>query len=461
MAAANHLARYCPHGPSRKQREFLALQCDEALYGGAAGGGKSDALLMAALQGVHVPAYSAILFRRTFADLNLPEAIMDRSHLWFGGTDAHWEGHDKRWVFPSGARIGFGYLDGPRDHLRYQSAAFQFVGFDELSQFRERQYLYLFSRLRRTEQRIPMRQRGATNPGGEGHKWIQKRWAIPATGATEVIEHAGRVFVPALMRDNPGLDHEEYTRALAKLDRVTRDQLELGKWVLDTSGLVYRYDASQHKTWALPALPHGEHWNHYMAVDFGVVDACAWAVVAASRCEPTVYIVHVETSRGMTPTEVARRTNELIEQWDPDGIVGDAGGLGKGYIEEMRRQWAIPIVPADKADKVGHIKLLNGALEHSDLMVVGDCARPWEEEAEALLWGNEAQTKEHDGLDNHACDAVLYAWRRANRYVVAARDTDSQERAAAAQGMDYLERQAVNRANREISRIAWRTGRAH
>ena len=72
-------SRYSPTQPTPKQRAFLALDCLEALYGGAAGGGKSEALLMAALQYVHVPGYAAILFRRTYADLSLPGALMDLS----------------------------------------------------------------------------------------------------------------------------------------------------------------------------------------------------------------------------------------------------------------------------------------------------------------------------------------------------------------------------------------------
>ena len=77
-------APYCPEEPSITQRVFLRTYALEALFGGAAGGGKSSALLMAALQYIDVPQYSAILFRRTYADLALPGAIMDRFQLWTG-----------------------------------------------------------------------------------------------------------------------------------------------------------------------------------------------------------------------------------------------------------------------------------------------------------------------------------------------------------------------------------------
>ncbi len=124
---------WIPHEPTPKQAEFLLLPDREAFYGGAAGGGKSDALLMAALQYVEVPNYAAILFRRTFADLALPGALMDRSQEWLSGTEARWNERDKTWTFPSGATISFGYLEHENHKYRYQSAEFQFIGFDELT----------------------------------------------------------------------------------------------------------------------------------------------------------------------------------------------------------------------------------------------------------------------------------------------------------------------------------------
>ncbi len=121
------LNRYIPHEPTEKQALFLLHDhIPEILYGGSAGGGKSDALLMAALQYVDEPGYAALLLRRTYADLSLPGAIMSRSFEWLSGTDAVWHDKEKTWIFPSGATLSFGYLDGPRDHYRYQGSEFQF-----------------------------------------------------------------------------------------------------------------------------------------------------------------------------------------------------------------------------------------------------------------------------------------------------------------------------------------------
>jgi len=210
------------------------LHCREALYGGAAGGGKSDALLMAALQFVSEPGYNAILFRRTFQDLSLEEALMDRSLEWLKGTNAHWDGKNFKWTFPSGARLQFGYLKSEQDKYRYQSAAFQYIGFDELTQFFETQYRYLFSRLRRLEGlHVPLRMRSASNPGNIGHDWVKQRFLI------EGVKH-GRIFIPAKLHENPHLDRENYIASLSELDPITRRQYLDGDWTARHGGSKFR-----------------------------------------------------------------------------------------------------------------------------------------------------------------------------------------------------------------------------
>lgn len=239
------LKRYCPHTPHAKQAEFLALDCEEAFYGGAAAGGKSDALLMAALQYVHVPGYSALILRRDFARLALAGAIMDRAKSWLiDRTDARWNGTDKAFLFPSGARLQFGYIDNPDDRFRYASAEYQFIGWDELTEFRlsadetdeTNPYLFLFSRLRKTvDMDVPLRIRSASNPGNIGHAWVKKRF-VPADfrGITDdsptIYRVENRVFVPARIKDNPTISEGEYRAKLSHLPPITRERLIAGDW---------------------------------------------------------------------------------------------------------------------------------------------------------------------------------------------------------------------------------------
>lgn len=256
------LTKYIPPNPKTggprptvPQSAFLLLPHLESLYGGAAGGGKSDALLMAALQYVDVPGYAAIIFRRRFTDLTLPDALIPRSHDWLRGTDAKWNDNDYRWTFPGGATLSFGYLAAEVDKYRYQGAAFNFCGFDELTHFSETQYRYLLSRMRRPKgSAVPIRVRSTANPGGVGHEWVKRRFF------TEGQEH-GRPFVPAKLADNPHLDRDEYRKSLAQLDPVTRRRLEEGDWEVRESGGYFKREWFKIVEAAPPRLRWVRRWD--------------------------------------------------------------------------------------------------------------------------------------------------------------------------------------------------------
>lgn len=225
---------FCPEEPSINQKVFLRTYSLEALFGGAAGGGKSSALLMAAMQYVDVPGYSAILFRRTFADLSLPGALMDRFRSWVKEhDDVHWNGNSFIATFPSGARISFGYLNNSNDYLRYKGSEFQFIGMDEVTEIRESDYRYLFSRLRRPASgpvsQVPLRMRCASNPAPN---WVRQRFIVEG-------REEGRIFVPSKLKDNPGIDAVSYRQALSALDPVERRRLEEGDWWSTTLGSLF------------------------------------------------------------------------------------------------------------------------------------------------------------------------------------------------------------------------------
>jgi hypothetical protein len=256
---------YAPHDPHPPQHAFYLLdelEVLEAFYGGAGGGGKSDALLTSALRYVDVPGYSALLLRKTFAELDLPGSIMHRAREWLSGTDARWNENDHRFTFPSGASLSFGYLHTQHDRYRYSGAEFQFVGFDELTGFDQADYRFLFTRLRRPSlvdtngdplelpdhvrrmrealASVPLRMRSASNPGGRGHDWVKRRLVdrLPAEKAEgeepdpmDTPERAARrVFIPARLRDNPSVDARSYEESLAAADPYVRAQILDGDW---------------------------------------------------------------------------------------------------------------------------------------------------------------------------------------------------------------------------------------
>jgi predicted phage terminase large subunit-like protein len=238
------MTKYIPHVPTPKQAAFLLLDTKEAFYGGAAGGGKSDALLMGGLQYVDVKGYAGIIFRETYADLTKPGALIDRAKEWlFKFEDVRWNEKDKKFEFferygPHKEVISilqFGYLESANDKYNYQGGEYQFIGFDELTHINKDSYLYMFSRLRRLKgSPIPLRVRSASNPPDDGDGlWVKTRFIDEGPDK-------GRIFIPAGMDDNPYLDVEQYEESLEELDPVTRSRLRDGNWDIIRKGNMFK-----------------------------------------------------------------------------------------------------------------------------------------------------------------------------------------------------------------------------
>lgn len=225
----------------------------EALYGGAAGGGKSDALVIEALRQVHIPHYKALILRKTFPQLaELIDKSLNYYPMAFPG--ARYNSSSHTWTFPSGAKIIFGSMQYTKDRLKYQGQAYDFVAFDELTHFSWEEYSYLFSRCRPNGPGTRCYIRSTANPGGVGHGWVKERfitagkpmspiwedirWRDP-TGK-EYREKRSRIFVPSSVFDNPALlrNDPDYITRLASMPEAERKALLYGDW--DTfSGQVF------------------------------------------------------------------------------------------------------------------------------------------------------------------------------------------------------------------------------
>ena len=296
--------------PTAAQRTALACGAYEVLYGGAAGGGKSDYLLTAPIRWVHERRFRALLLRRSFPELERTLIARSRDLYARLGADYHEQRHE--WTFASGAKIAFGYLERPADALRYQGAEFQFVGFDELTHFDEASYRYLTSRVRSADG-LPLRIRATTNPGGPGHEWVRSRWS-PWIGPKPDAAHGerrwyapdgspcvegdpdalARTFFPARLADNPYLG-AEYRSQLLALDPVTRAQLLDGDWDA-TVGEGHYF----HRDW----------WQYLAALPPDVeASVRAWDFGATVNGDPT---------RGV---RLHRRPAGVVPRWVVDDLV--------------------------------------------------------------------------------------------------------------------------------------------
>jgi predicted phage terminase large subunit-like protein len=249
--------RNCPLLPTPRQEAFMLLREREVFYGGAAGGGKTVALLMDALQYSDVPGYDALLLRPSLSEFQLAGGLIDLSHDWLAGSRASWSGDTKTWRFPGpggrtgagGASLSFGYLANVEDLARYAGSSFSYLAFDELTRIPEQLYRRMFRVLRQpvtTEgpvaadgtrlADVPVRVRATSNPGGTGHAWVKARFVDPAT------RPAGVVYLPSRLEDNPYLDQDDYREMLGELPLAERERLLRGDWEIPDDGELFQRD---------------------------------------------------------------------------------------------------------------------------------------------------------------------------------------------------------------------------
>ena len=276
--------------PQAKQLEFMSRSEYEALYGGAAGGGKSDALLCEALRQVDNPNYSGVILRKTYPML---VDLIERSHELYKGAFKKASYNDSRhiWRFPSGARIEFGSMQHEADRLKYQGRHFDYIAFDELTQFSWKEYSYLMSRNRPSGPGTIVYIRASANPGGVGHAWVKDRFVTAATPETpitstyriigpngQIIERQRkRIFIPASVFDNKILlaNDPNYVANLAMMSEHEKQALLYGNWD-SFDGQVFtefRNDPHGYETrqWSHVIKPFQipSDWLIYRGIDYG------------------------------------------------------------------------------------------------------------------------------------------------------------------------------------------------
>ena len=276
--------------PQPKQIAFLERPEYEAFYGGAAGGGKSDSLLMEALRQVHIPHYKGLILRKTYPELS--ELIAkSRKYYTKAFPAARYNDSKHLWTFPSGAQIYFGSLHHTADKLKYQGKAFDFIGFDELTHFTWEEYSYLFSRNRPSGPGTRVYIRATGNPGGIGHGWVKNRFitaAPPETTIWEEVEVEGghgekyrikrdRIFIPATVFDNRKLLENEpnYLGNLALMSEADQKALLYGDWdsFKGQAFPEWRDEPKGYRTrkWShvIEPFPIPDHWKVVRGFDFG------------------------------------------------------------------------------------------------------------------------------------------------------------------------------------------------
>jgi predicted phage terminase large subunit-like protein len=396
------------------QTTFLRSDADIVFYGGAAGAGKSWALLVAPLRWIQNPKFGAVIFRRTYPEINAEGGLWDESETIYPFCQGRGVRSAMTWWFPSGATITFSHLSEEADRFRWKSAQVPWIGFDQVETFTDNQFWYLLSR-NRSNAGVPLHIRATCNPDPDSFVARLLDWYIDSANGYPIQERAGRrryfvraadtldwadtpdelvarhgaeampksfVFIPATIQDNPILlrNNPKYLANLRALPLVDNQQLEHGNWrIRATAGTVFRRDwfgvveapptdCDAVRYWDLAATKDGGDWS------------CG-VLLLRQRASGAYCVAHVQRFRA-DPHETQTRIRNTATQ-DGQGItIGlsqDPGQAGKWEVQHLVRAldgWPI-VTHREEGDKVQRAKPFSAQAGASNVTLLRG---PWNED---------------------------------------------------------------------------------
>jgi len=377
--------------PFERQKEFHTSPAKYRLFGGAAGPGKTKALLYEAIWQAHKhPGVDTLLLRRTYPELEASLITYFRRDVPRELYEKYNESkHTVSWL--NGSTTRFAYCDSENDVYRYQGAEYLFIGVDELTHFTLKQWQFLTSRSRCRLRGAHPCMAGATNPGNIGHAWVKALWIdkAPAPGMERPDQYdpADYAFIRATLADNPLYkDDAQYHKTLRQLPEALRRAFLDGEWdvyagqyfdLFAPARHTIRAEQVQLETWAPRWISIDWGFEHPSAVYWhatrpdGVVvtyrefvqNHLSPRMLAAAIAERTVdRLGRAERIREifLSPDAFAQRTADAtIAEQLGDGLA--AAGLPRP-------------VTADN-DRVGGWMLMYQALEADQWLITENCAR--------------------------------------------------------------------------------------
>lgn len=332
------------------QERFLAASEFELLYGGAKGGGKSDALIVRPLRQVHKAAFKALILRETYPEL---EELIRRAHKLYPRLPEKpaWNAEHKRWDFPNpdnrfgggGASIKFGYCQRLKHVERYQGGEWAEINFDELGNVAdERIWTDLLKEVRCPDPTVHRSAAGSANPGFAGHGWIKRRWVKPCGKQGERVHvfrmdlpgglelRQTRRYIPARIADNPVYARDPvYLATLWSLPKARREQLLDGNW---DSGLGLALPELEESVHIIAPFEPPPHWKRIGGFDWGFAHWWVFIVAAISE-DGDIFIVDTVKGRRELPDVIARAMKGAT---DVKRLIYVSGGLDAWHVHRAR-----------------------------------------------------------------------------------------------------------------------------
>lgn len=368
-----------------KQKYFLDSDIDELFYGGAAGGGKSEALLHFMLKRrMQYPQTQGVAFRRKFPDLN--KSLILRSRSIFPLVGAKYNESKHEWTFPNGSVQLFSFCKSDGDVYDHLSAEYADMCFDELTTFTEFQFGYLTSRVRSSKAGVKALVRSASNPGNIGHMWVKKRYVDPyASNKTWFLQDEKKTlgFIPSLLDDNPSLQLADpgYEHRLRILGDKKFRALRYGDWSVFEGQYFEEWDSRPGYSVLTENRKPDSHTIKFLSMDWGYASpACVlwWEVTPSGR----VFVYRELYTTRLSPKELA--TNILLLSprdeiydclWAPPEIWGkeiekDGGGEPIADLMSGVLKNRLPMRKANNARVPGWMKC-------REYMSLAPDGRPW------------------------------------------------------------------------------------
>lgn len=312
---------------SERQTKFHKSQAFETLYGGAAGGGKTAAIVAEAVTYcMKWPKARVYIFRKTIPELKqsvIPEIYKQCADYINIAKGMKYNSQDRTFIFNNGSIIQLAYLENPADMYKYQSAEMHLLIIDELTHFTEDEYSYLKTRVRSTGEH-PLKVMCATNPGNVGHGWV-KRYFIDIAPPEEIYTDPNgntRIFIPARVSDHPS---EEFVRTYTKVleanpDPILRRALLDGDWDVFAGQAFeeWRRETDGGKPYhVVKPFEIPKHWVRWFAYDWGYNSFAAGVWLTKDPSSERVYLYrefyeHAMVASAQAETILMYETEENI-----------------------------------------------------------------------------------------------------------------------------------------------------